>query len=205
MVHGVDEFARARTAALDALTGDAASRIATYYDLGRNYAGGSFLAIGPNLPDEVTAADLFAVTLLNVDIGPRAARRVLSDKQLVVDLQAVPTDVRLEDADGTVLDLAGRFYEALRQLFLDPEAERSDPWVAPAKLAARKRPRLMPVRDGLVRRYLGIEKPYSYRRDWEIYQRFMRDEQIRRLLDDLPAHDPPLRVLDVALWTRARR
>ncbi|MCW6004615.1 hypothetical protein K1W54_08465 [Micromonospora sp. CPCC 205371] len=122
-----------------------------------------------------------------------------------MDLQAVPTDVRLEDADGTVLDLAGRFYEALRHLFLDPEAERSDPWVAPAKLAARKRPRLMPVRDGLVRRYLGIEKPYSYRRDWEIYQRFMRDEQIRRLLDDLPAPDPPLRVLDVALWTRARR
>ncbi|MFG2059117.1 DUF6308 family protein [Micromonospora sp. NPDC048930] len=201
----MDEFARAYAATLDALTGDAASRIAAYYDPEGDYAGGSFLAFGPNTPTEVTAADLFAVALLNADIGARAARRVLADERLVANLQAVPTDVRLEDADDGVLDVAGRFYERLRQLFVDPRAARSDPWVAPAKLAARKRPWLLPVRDGLVRQYLGMQKPYSYRRDWQIYQQLMRDEQIRGLLDDLPANDPPLRILDVALWTRARQ
>ncbi|MEU8091646.1 DUF6308 family protein [Micromonospora chalcea] len=201
----MDEFAQARTAALDALTGDAASRIAAYYDPDGNFAGGSFLKIGPNVPTEVTAADLFAVTLLNADIGARPARRVLADEQLLVDLQAVPAEVHLEDADDRVLDAAARFYETLRQLFVDPRAARSDPWVAPAKLAARKRPWLLPVRDGLVRQYLGMQRPYSYRSDWHIYQQLMRDEQIRDLLEDLPANDPALRVLDVALWTRARQ
>ncbi|MET8122510.1 DUF6308 family protein [Micromonospora sp. NPDC005189] len=201
----MDEFARARAATLDALTGDAASRVAAYYDPDGNFAGGSFLAIGPNVPTEVTAADLFAVTLLNADIGASAARRVLADEQLVADLRAVSADVRLEDADDGVLDVAGRFYETLRRLFVDLRAVRSDPWVAPAKLAARKRPWLLPVRDGLVRQYLGMPRPYCYRRDWQIYQQLMRDEQIRGLLDDLPADDPALRVLDVALWTRARQ
>ncbi|MFD6568536.1 DUF6308 family protein [Micromonospora profundi] len=201
----MDEFARARAATLDALTGDAASRVAGYYDSDGNFAGGSFLAIGPNVPTEVAAADLFAVTLLNADIGAGAARRVLADEQLVLDLQAVPTDVDLEDADDGVLDVAGRFYETLRKLFVDPRVVRSDPWVAPAKLAARKRPRLLPVRDGLVRQYLGMQRPYSYRRDWKIFQQLMRDELIRGLVGDLPADDPALRVLDVALWTRARQ
>jgi Family of unknown function (DUF6308) len=161
----VDEFAQARTATLDALTGDAASRIAAYYDPNGYYAGDSFLTIDPNVPTKVTAADLFAVTLLNADIGAHAARRVLADAHLVADLQAVPTDVHLEDADDGVLDAAGRFYERLRQLFVDLRAARSGPWVAPAKLTARKRPRLVPVRDGLVRGFLGMQRPYSYRRD----------------------------------------
>jgi hypothetical protein len=125
---------------LGALTGDVGSHIAAYYDPDGNYAGGSFLTIAPNAPTQVTGADLFAVTLLNVDIAARAARRVLTDEQLVADLQAVPTDLRLEDADDTVLDAAGRFYDTVKRLFVDPKAKRSRPWVAPAKLVPPDRP-----------------------------------------------------------------
>ena len=199
------DLARARAATLDALTGDVASRLAAYYNEEGNYAGASFLAIEPNAPTVISAADLFAVTLLNVDIGARTARRLLTDQQLVLDLQDVPTNIRLEDADDTVLNDAGRCYETIKRLFIDPKARQSGPWVAPAKLAARKRPWLLPVRDETVRRFLGIEKPYQYRADWNLYRELMRDQEIRGLLKDLAFPDPPLRVLDVALWTRARR
>jgi Family of unknown function (DUF6308) len=202
---GMDVFARARSAALDALTGDIAGRIASYYDHGGNYADGSFLSIEPNDPARVTAADLFAVTLLNADIGPRAARRVLADDQLAVELQSVPTNIRLEDADDTTLDVAGRCYGMVKRLFVDPTAKQSEPWVAPAKLMARKCPWLLSVRDKKVRWFLGVERPYRYRADWEIYRSLMRDEEVRALLYELVVPDPPLRVLDVALWTKARQ
>ncbi|GAA0711716.1 hypothetical protein GCM10010199_09330 [Dactylosporangium roseum] len=187
------------------MTGDVTGRIAWYYHHGGNYAGGSFLSIEPNDPARVTAADLFAVALPNADIGPRAARRVLGDRQLAIELQAVPTNVRLEDTDDTTLDAVDRCYETVKRLFVDSTARQSEPWVAPAKLMARKRPWLLPVRDKKVRRFLGIEQPYWYRTDWKIYQSLMRDEEVRGLLNDLAAPDPPLRVLDVALWTKARQ
>lgn len=202
---GVNAFARARSAVLDALTGDVTSRVSAYYDPDSNYAGATFLAIEPNEPLRITAADLFAVRLLNVDIGARVTRRLLADGQLTDLLQNVPTNIRLEDADAEALDKAGRCYEAVKGLFADPGAKRSDVWVAPAKLMARKRPWLLPVRDWTVRQFLGFERPYSYRVEWEVYQKLMCDDEIRGLLNELAAPEPPLRVLDVALWTKARQ
>lgn len=76
--------------------------------------------------------------------------------------------------------------------------------MAPAKLLGRKRPQLVPVRDSTVRDFLDIRRPYSYRKDWDIYQGLMRDEEVRAQLADLPALEP-LRILDVALWTMAGR
>jgi hypothetical protein len=186
------------------LTGDVASRLAHYYRPEGDYAGATFLSLEPNEPHRVTATDLFAVTLLSVDIGARVTRRVIHDGQLRDELRAIPTVIHLEDADDGVLDAAGKCYETVKRLFVDPTAKKSAPWVAPAKLVARKRPRLVPVRDELVRRFLGIDPKWGYRGAWEIYQRLMRDAEIRGLLDPLVSQDPPLRVLDVALWTRAR-
>lgn len=200
----VDQYPRAREAALKALTGNAATRVTAYYRPDSDYAGHLFLTVEPNDPFRITAADLFAVTLLNAAVGARATRAVLADAQLLVDLKAVPADLCLEHADESVLALAGMFYKRLKQLFADPTARQSEPWVAPAKLAARKRPCLLPVRDALVRGYLGIEQPYDYRLDWDIYRRLMLDPEIRGLLAGLPQLDPTLRLLDVALWTKAR-
>ncbi|WP_155370122.1 DUF6308 family protein [Catellatospora vulcania] len=200
----MDQYTRAREAALKALGGNAATRVTAYYRPDSDYTGHTFLTVGPNDPFRITATDLFAVTLLNAAVGPRATRAVLADEQLTVDLKAVPADVALEHADDETLVLAGVFYERIKQLFVDPTARQSEPWVAPAKLAARKRPELLPVRDALVRRYLGIEPPYSFRTDWDTYRRLMLDPEIRGLLDGLPQLDPPLRLLDVVLWTKAR-
>jgi hypothetical protein len=203
-ISAVDHYAPARSAALAALTGDVVSRLSSYYRPDGNYAGATFLSLCPNEPDRVTGSDLFAVTLLSVDIGARTTRRLLTDEDLRAQLRAVPSDVRLEEASADVFDAAGTYYETVKRLFVDPTAQRSRPWVAPAKLVARKRPHLLPVRDELVRQFLGIDPKWGYRGAWEIYQQLMRDGEIRGLLDPLAVQDPPLRVLDVALWTKAR-
>jgi hypothetical protein len=186
------------------LTGDVVARLAEYYRPEGNYAGATFLSLGSNQPDRVTGADLFAVTLLSVDIDARTTRRVIADEQVRAALREIPTDVRLEAAGGGILDAAGRCYERMKQLFVNPTAKLSKPWVAPAKLVARKRPLLLPVRDNRVRKFLGIDPTWGYRGAWEIYRQLMQDVEVRGLLDPLVAPDPPLRVLDVALWTGAR-
>ena len=51
----------------------------------------------------------------------------------------------------------------------------------------------------------AVDDGGRYRADWEIYRSLMRDEEVRALLHELVVPDPPLRVLDVALWTKARQ
>ncbi|MBN1093438.1 hypothetical protein JKP75_13220 [Blastococcus sp. TML/M2B] len=97
---------------------------------------------------------------------------------------------------------------------------KPNPWVTSAKLCARKRPRLFPVRDRVVCEGLGLYgtpiRRYGTRRvDWQVIAFLMRDEAIGRRLVKLTEQvrtshgvrcdDVPLRVLDVALWTWLRR
>nr|WP_200490801.1 MULTISPECIES: DUF6308 family protein [unclassified Blastococcus] len=102
----------------------------------------------------------------------------------------------------------------------DPWVAKPNPWVTSAKLCARKRPRLFPVRDRVVCEGLGLYgtpiRRYGTRRvDWQVIAFLMRDEAIGRRLVKLTEQvrtshgvrcdDVPLRVLDVALWTWLRR
>jgi hypothetical protein len=114
-----------------------------------------------------------------------------------------------------VLDLARTLYLVVKQALREPRVRRSDPWVTASKLCARKRPRLLPVRDHAVRQMLGIRPPYDHRLDWKIYRELVRDDEIADLLlaatatartpsgTPVQISDPPLRILDVALWTKA--
>jgi hypothetical protein len=124
-ISAADHYAPARSAALAALTGDVVSRLSSYYRPDGNYAGATFLSLCPNEPDRVTGSDLFAVTLLSVDIGARTTRRLLTDEDLRAQLRAVPSDVRLEEASADVFDAAGTYYETVKRLFVDPTAQRS--------------------------------------------------------------------------------
>jgi hypothetical protein len=45
-----------------------------YYNRDGGYAGSTFLTIEPNDPWQVTSSDLFAISMLNVKVGPGAAR-----------------------------------------------------------------------------------------------------------------------------------
>ncbi|MFF0468305.1 DUF6308 family protein [Micromonospora zamorensis] len=214
-------LAAAREAALDALQDveRAGRRLGRYYDPKGSFAGASFGTVTPNDPWQVTAADLFAVTLLSVRLRPAAARRVLDDERYREALQrrlaAVPENAELAEAEVPTLVDASALYGDIKRALASPRTVRSDPWVTASKLCARKRPSLLPVRDRKVRNLLGIPTGSDHQHDWLIHRELMRDSDILALLDDsttnattregirLYIQDPSLRVLDVVLWTHA--
>ncbi|WP_433260937.1 DUF6308 family protein [Micromonospora vinacea] len=211
----------ARDAALDALkdTELAGRRLGRYYDPMGKFAGATYRTVLPNDPGQITAADLFAVTLLSVRLRPTATRRLLDDERhrdaVQRRLMAVPEDANLAEADAPTLVDASALYGDVKRALANPRTAKSDPWVTASKLCARKRPYLLPVRDSKVRELLHIRLRSDHRHDWLIHRGLMRDRTIRRLLHDAKSNatteggsrvdvrDSPLRVLDVALWTHA--
>ncbi len=202
---------RARSAALGALEDSAAvENLRLFYDRDSNYAGRSFLAVGPVEYDSITAADLYATSLLGISVGPRAGRQLLQGgthrNDALKALRMVPAETDLADADDTVLDAAENLHLHLKN------ALGGNKWVAASKLCARKRPRLFPVRDSLVTRaLLGVGQ--DRRVDWLVYQHLITDADVRRQLEKVTQesairesdlHDPPLRILDVVLWMHVK-
>jgi hypothetical protein len=187
-----------------------AARLARYYRPGGKYAGETFLALPGNDLDQISAADLYAVSLLGVTVKPAAARRLLDDPTNTADIHTAlrtTPNVDLAVAGDADLRAASRFYDAVHAA-LRSSKSTSDPWVTASKLAARKRPRLIPVRDSLVRKLLDTGT-HTVHADWLLYRDLVRD---RAIIDSLthalesvgqPVRDPLLRVLDVALWTMA--
>jgi Family of unknown function (DUF6308) len=122
------------------------------------YTGAAFerLSGGGDHPDVAnlfTADDLVAVSMLSVQVPPRAAIRILQDDadRLSAYLADVPADVDLADADESVIS-DGSAADRLRwQLYGYPGIGS----VTAGKLLARKRPRLIPVFDGVISGVLG--------------------------------------------------
>jgi hypothetical protein len=122
------------------------------------YTGAAFdrLAGGgaaPEVADRFTADDLIAVTKLSVSVDPRAALRMLETE--AGDLSALLTDIPVD------LDL---IYAEDRHIGPDSPADqlwrRVDRYhrvgeTKTSKLLARKRPRLLPVIDSVVREVLA--------------------------------------------------
>ncbi|WP_277209213.1 DUF6308 family protein [Isoptericola croceus] len=211
----------ARRTALDALS---FVPLESYYDTASGYAGATFATASGNVPRDITAGDLFAVTLLSVDVKAPAARRLLDDgphrDRVLAALAAVPTDVPLAAAGSDDLELAWELQQEIKAALADPRAARSDPWVTAAKLAARKRPRLLPVRDREVRRVLGLAGPKDGRLELQVIRALVADPVISGAIDTALARaqasaeadgrvcmfdTEPLRLLDVALWWHATR
>ncbi|WP_147375562.1 DUF6308 family protein [Jiangella rhizosphaerae] len=201
----------ARSAALGALENPAAvENLRLFYDRDSNYAGRSFLAVGPVEYDSITAADLYATSLLGISVGPRAGRQLLQGgphrSDVLKALRAVPVDTDLADADDAVFDAAEHLHLQLKN------ALGGNKWVAASKLCARKRPRLFPVRDSLVTRgLLGVGQ--DRRVDWLVYQHLITDGEVQARLKEVTQEsairesdllDPPLRILDVVLWMHVK-
>jgi len=193
-------------------------RFAAYYAVLGNYAGASFLDVAPNEASAFTAADLFAVSLLSVEVGPQAARRILGETEPAATLRRrlaeyhLPSNATLQTAnEQTLLAMAGLHLD-VKKVLAPVKAARSNAWVTASKLCARKRPQLFPVRDRVICKYLGLGSNYEV--DWQAFRHLLRQPEVTSAIQaavnatDLDESNVvldsiPLRLLDVALWTYA--
>lgn len=196
--------------------------LARYYDVATDYAGATFATMTPIDPNDVTATDLHAVRLLSVRLGAAATRRLLEEgplrTELLRALSLVRTDATLAEATPSDLVAMENFYEATRRAMIEPSAKTSNPWVTATKLTARKRPDLIPVRDTLVRKVLGLASLRDYRIEWQVMRTLVNDPTVMHALKAAVASAQEsgraqgrhmafdtsvLRLLDVALWEYA--
>ncbi len=156
----------------------------------------------PAVANTVTADDLIAVQTLSVRIPTQAALDLLEGElggQLSDLLSAVPTGVDMVEAETADLDPASRAHKAWDLLC----KQRGIGWVTAGKLLARKRPRLLPVYDQVVRCALG--RPESPWLDLRTALRendcaLHRELTALRQAAGLTAAVSVLRVCDVVLW-----
>lgn len=196
-------------------------QLAEYYDTSGDYAGHSFTALEPRDPERLTAADLLATSMLNIDFPASAVRRLLDDdgnqQKVSHALQSLP-EGPLEATTPKDFQAMSALYTSVKPLLSDASSQTSDRWVAASKLVARKRPDLFPVRDRVVCEYLDIRKFRDYSKDWLVFRHLMQNQQIQHRLAALPAETikvasasetvldaEPLRILDAALWMHTAR
>jgi hypothetical protein len=157
----------------------------------------------PEVADRVTAEDLVAVQTLSVTVPAPVALDILEGRlgvRLSGLLQAIPRDIDMVDAEADVLADGSPADQAWHLLC----AQHGVDWVIAGKLLARKRPRLLPVYDKVVRCALGRPRP-SF---WLALHAALRadDRALHRQLFALrqvagvPETVSALRVCDVAVW-----
>ena len=209
------QLSRAAEAARNAVgQADAPELLRRYYDPASGYAGSTFLDLEPNEAHDLTATDLYALSLLDVRATPLAGRRLLQPgdhrERALIALASpdLPDSADLLTASPATFDAAETLYLAVR------DALGQKPWVTASKLCARKRPLFFPVRDSVVTQLvLGLGQ--SYLVDWKVYRHLLADRELMTQLRAVTARaselskrtdgigDPPLRVLDVLLWMTA--
>ena len=197
-----------------------AARLADYYDADLDYAGATFAGLAPISPDDVTASDLHAIALLSVDAGPGSTRRLLEPganrTEVLAALGNVPDTDLLVAGPGTLAAME-TLHLAVKSALSAPTVAHPNAWVTAAKLCARKRPELFPVRDREVCGYLGLlNARQNYQVDWHVFRFLIGDQDViaaigaaveqtmdvalegsRRVRPDVSR----LRLLDAALWT----
>ncbi|MGW4162256.1 DUF6308 family protein [Streptomyces sp. NPDC004788] len=157
----------------------------------------------PDIAERFTAKDLVAVQTLSVTVPASVALDLLEGSlgaQLSGLLHAIPRDLDMVDAEADVLAEGSPADQAWHLLC----AQYGVDWVIAGKLLARKRPRLLPVYDRVVRCALGRPRP-SF---WLALHAALREDGTalhRRLLElrqtaGLPQTVSALRVCDVAVW-----
>ncbi|WP_264029290.1 DUF6308 family protein [Cellulosimicrobium sp. SH8] len=157
----------------------------------------------PETADRFTADDLVAVSLLSVNVPPHGAIQLLETRadEFGELLAEIPHDLDLVDVESLPDGWAPhRLWEALRDI-------HGIGWVTAGKLVARKRPRLIPVYDTVVR--AAVKPTASF---WDALHAALRadDGALHRHLlslrdeagigDDISA----LRVFDVVVWMHHR-
>lgn len=161
----------------------------------------------PEVADRFTAEDLVAVQTLSVTVPAPVVLDILEGRlgvRLSGLLQAIPWDIDMVDVEADVLAEGSPADQAWSLLC----AQYGVDWVIAGKLLARKRPRLVPVYDKVVRCALGRPSP-SF---WLALHAALREDEAalhRQLLElrqiaGLPETVSALRVCDVAVWMNHR-
>jgi hypothetical protein len=172
-----------------------ARSVAAYFDSASDFAGMTFSSMGSNPPGAVTADDLLAVSLLDIEWRPHAVRQLLGSKAGEVSrlLAPVRDDLDLWDATDCDLAVVDDLWEALTAI-------EGIGTATAAKLLARKRPRLCPVTDKVVVQAAGVRG----HRAAAAVRCLVQDPQARA---EIEALRPPeaagaslLRIFDVAMW-----
>lgn len=160
-----------------------------------------------NNRDRFTATDLLAVQCLSVTVPIEVAIDLLEGElgwEIGGLLAKIPDDVNLGTENSRSLIESGRDADRAWHLL---EAQDDVGWVTAGKLLARKRPRLIPVWDRVVRCALG--RPDDA---WVWLDELLRERtgavsrQLEKLHREarLPAKVSLLRTLDVIIWMRHR-
>ncbi|MEV7111304.1 DUF6308 family protein [Streptomyces anulatus] len=156
----------------------------------------------PEVADRITAEDLVAVQTLSVTLPAPVALDILEGPlgaRLSGLLHAIPRDIDMVEAEVSDLAAGSLADQAWHLLRDQPDVG----WVIAGKLLARKRPRLLPVYDRVVRCAVG--RPPSF---WLALHAELRadDRALHRQLlalsqtAGLPETVSALRVCDVAVW-----
>lgn len=173
----------------------------SFFDPNSSFEGDLLHTLPGNDPYSITLEDLFAVTMLDVVVGPRGVRRLLFDQptrhQATGLLRKIPLDVDIWEG-GNHLQTGGP--ANLLWHLLKREGDRIGP-VTAGKLLSRKRPRLVPIVDSVVESILGV----AARGYWNVFRDYLQSEDRRKRLALLRPKDVEeavslLRVLDVVLW-----
>ncbi|MFJ4541913.1 DUF6308 family protein [Streptomyces tibetensis] len=160
----------------------------------------------PEVADRITAEDLVAVQTLSVTVPAPVALDILEGRlgaRLSGLLQAIPRDTDMADAEAAVV-ADGSPADQAWHLLCDQHGVN---WVIAGKILARKRPRLLPVYDRVVRCAVG--RPPSF---WLALHTALREDGAalhHQLLElrqaaGLPETVSALRVCDVAVWMNHR-
>jgi hypothetical protein len=182
---------------LDAVLREPTARalVTCFFEPAQPFAGHTFDGLGVNDPYRVTGDDIAAVTLLDVRLHPLAVRALLEAQAATVTehLRGIPE----------VLDLQRvvRLYDFLDRLPGVGETKAT-------KLLARKRPRLVPIVDSVVRRALPLsDQPLVLLQQ---LRAAMCDEERRQRVRELPPErEGPaiteMRLVDAAIWMQYSR
>ncbi|MZE76714.1 hypothetical protein GTY57_06680 [Streptomyces sp. SID5475] len=160
----------------------------------------------PEVADRITAEDLIAVQTLSVTVPAPVALDILEGRlgtRLSGLLHAIPRDIDMVDADALVVADGSPADQAWGLLC----EQYGVNWVIAGKILARKRPRLLPVYDRVVRCAVG--RPSSF---WLALHAALREDDAalhRQLLElrqaaGLPKTVSALRVCDVVVWMSHR-
>lgn len=166
--------------------------VATYFT-DPSFAGMTFDDLGINPPFEVVADDLLAVSLLDITWRPQVVRILLVSykAELSAMLADLPQGVDLWDASDKVLRHIDTIWDSLTAIEGVGTASTT-------KLLARKRPRLCPIGDRIVKQAVDVPG-----RTWDVLRWLLQDPQVRAeveaLRPDRAGGASLLRVLGVAL------
>jgi hypothetical protein len=178
----------------DGLAAPGLDRAVAAYFCEPEFAGMTFSDLGRNPPDEITADDLLAVSLLDIVWRPQVVRLLLGGHrdQLSPLLAAIPQATDLWDATDDDLRHVDVLWDALTAIDGIGTASAT-------KLLARKRPRLCPISDHVVIKAVDVPG-----RTCDVLRCLLQDPGARAEVEALrpatAAGATLLRILDVALW-----